>query len=361
MPVQGFTRYRKWQFGYQGSNSSLLLTPVAATRALPYRGVPDVNPNWTYAEVDQGALHKIQAPYRTGLDATFPLAGPLAYNDLPYLLTGALEGVSTPTGAGTAKTWTYEPASLSSPDPLGFFTAQFGDDVGDPAGETPADWFQFPGSMLEQLTLEGPQDMGPLQVTANYRAAEARNSGSTDFPATGTVPTPGLTVDPSPVWVYLGDCELFINDTAGAIGTTKITNALHAMTLSVQNELDVKRWANGSNTRFSVQDYGRGEQMLRLELLFAKTAQTVGLLSEADKWNDNDPQSRFVELRFTCPTLAQAGIPYSFNVKAALRHITRADQEINNNTVVRLAGDIFYDAGLGYAIRAVVVNTLAAL
>lgn len=360
MPVQGFTRYRKLQTGYQGSNSSVLLTAAAATRVLPLRGAPDVNLNWTYADIDQGNLYKVQAPYKTAIDATQSGRGPLTYNDFPYYASATLESGITPTGGGAAKTWTHQPAGTGSPEPIGYFTNQWGDDV-DGVGEAFNDWFQFLGAIGSRLVLTGPQNMGPVEVEQTWRYSDARYAGSTDRPISGTVPTAGLVVDANPTFVFLGDLEFFLNDTAGAIGTTKISNAVHALTLTIENDLDPKTFANGSNTRFTIQDWGRGEQRVTLEMTYAKTADTVGTGSESDDWTDNDPANRFAELRFTSPSNAQAGIPYSLVIRLAMRNVTRREGEIGGNSVVILTGDGFYDATLGYAIRAVAVNTLAAL
>jgi len=361
MPVAGFTRFRKIQVGSQGSNSSVLLTAAAATRVLPFRGVPDVNVNWTHPDVDTGNLHKTIAPYRKRADYTIPMQGELTYNDLPYILTSVLKGGIIPSASSTSRTWTITPTSTGSPDPLDFKTIQQGDDVGDPAGETPADWYQLIGSLVERVTFEGPQDMGPVTVDSTWRAARVNSSGWTDHPVSGTVPTAALTVDTAPTYVYMGDLELFVNDSAGAIGTTKVSNAVHALTLAIENNYDLKAWANGSNTRFDLQDYGRGEQAITLDVTYAKTSQTVGTGSESDKTHDDDAQERFVELRWTSPALAAAGINYSFNVRMALWNVRRTDGEIGGNTTVRLTGDVHYNATLTYAIRTVTVNTLTAL
>jgi hypothetical protein len=203
--------------------------------------------------------------------------------------------------------------------------------------------------------------MGPLQVSANLRWSQWKSTGSTDHPVTGTVPTVGLSVDASPVPVFLGDCELFLNASSGAIGTTKISDALEGMVLTVTNGLDVKRRANGSNTRFAAADLALGSQEITLALTLAKNAQTVGLLSENDLWFDDTPAKRFCELRFTNPAIITGAIPYSLVIRLPFFYTTRGDGEQNNNTQITLTGTAVYDSGLGYAINATVVNTLSAL
>lgn len=361
MSIQGFVRSRKRQWGYQGSNSSLIDTAVAASRIYPYRGVPDVNPNWTFEDIDDGTLVGVQAPSQRRWDITSPPAGPLAYDDLPALLTASLHGGVTPTGGGTAKTWTFQPnyANIAA-TPLGMLTEEYGDDVGDPSGETPADWFQLIGGVFETLTLSGETGAGPLQASGTLRFASAGSSGSTDYPVSGSVPA-ALTIDADPAWVYLDDCELFIDDTAGGIGTTKITDAVHSINLSVTNSFDLKSFANGSNSRFKIRGYGRGAVAITLAIEFAKTSATVGTGSESDDWMSSTAVKRFVELRFTSPELAQAGSPHSFVVRMPLYYTTRADGERGGNTVVTLTGTAKHDDTLGYAARAVVVNQLSSL
>lgn len=353
MPIQGFTRFRKRQWAYQGSNSSLINTAVnPATRVLPWRGVPEVNLNMTWPEQDEGSLDPIASPYQTANDITSPVSGPVNHNDLPYLLSALLVGGITPTGA-TAKTWAFQPPSLTS-SPLGMFTEEYGDDV-------LTDWWQLLGGVMESATLTGDQSMGPLQLSGTMRYSQWKSTGSTDHPVTGTVPTAGLSVDATPTPVFLGDLELFLNATAAAIGTTKITDAVEGIVLGITNTIDKKRYANGSNTRFAVSGYGYGGREITLELTLAKTAQTVGLLSENDLWFDDTPAKRFAELRFTSPVIITGSTPYSFVVRLPYYYVTRGDAENGNNTQIVLSGKAVYDATLGYAIRAVVVNTLASL
>lgn len=360
MPIAGgFTRFRKIQAGYQGSNfSAHYATAVAATRVLPWSGVPDVNPNWTFPEVETGTLGDAVSPYRVRGDFTHPTTGQLTYNDLPFILNASLKANNAPTGGGSAKTWTFQPAETGSPDPLGFILFEFGDDVGDPAGETPADWFQEIGGLIETVTITGPDDMGPLNHSATWRFGKVLSTGSTDFPASGTVPTAGLSVDSTPNYIYLADCELYINDTSGAIGTTKISDALHALELTITNNYDLKSFANGSNSRFQIHSIGRGKQEIDLALTFAKTSDTVGVGSEADDWYDASSITRYIELRFTSPEIITGSTPFSLSIRMPVVWLTRADGEIGGNSTVTLTGRAIYDSGLGYRIRAVDVCEL---
>lgn len=343
-------RFRKHQWGYQGSNVTLIRTPVTAVRVIPLKGTPDVNQNLTFADVDEGSLDNISSPYFGALDITENLTGPANYNDLPWYLSAAVKSGVASTGGGAAKTWTTQAASLTS-DPLGYITEQFGDGVD-------TDVYQFFGGVAEQFTLTG-DELNPMTAGVNMRFAGYNSTGSTSHPVSGTVPTPGLTVDPDPVRLFLADTELFIDDAYTGIGTTKISDALSALEISVQNTLDLKRPANGSNTRFQIAQYGRASRQINITATFHKTTQTVGVGSESDKWMAATPTKRFVEVRVTSPTIITGSTAYSLSIKAPLYYTTRAEGEQNGNTTIVLTGHCVYDANLTYAFKSVVVNSLA--
>lgn len=345
------TRLRKHQWGYQGSNVSTIRTPAVATRVIPLRGTPSVEPNLTFDDVDEGSLDPIQAPYYGPLDITESLSGMASFNDLPWYLSAAVKSGVSPTG-GTAKTWTFQAASLTA-DPLGYITEQFGDGV-------LTDWYQFFGGVAEEFTLSGDATT-PMEASLNMRFAGYASTGSTDKPVTGTVPTTGLTVDDEPTRVFLADAEVYIDDTAGGIGTTKIVDGLQSLELSISNSLDLKRPANGSNTRFQIAQYGRGEREITLTATWHKTSQTVGTGSESDDWMANTPTKRFIEVRITSPEIITGSTPYSANFRLPAFYTTREEGEQDNNTTVVLTARAVYDADLTYAFRGLVVNTLASL
>lgn len=344
------TRLRKHQWGYQGSNVSVIRTPATATRVIPLRGTPTVEPNLTFDDVDEGSLDPIQAPYYGPLDITESLSGRLTYNDLPWYLSAAIKSGVSSSGGGAAKTWVHQAASLTA-DPLGFITEEFGDGV-------TTDWYQFFGGVAEEFSVTG-EATDPMEVSLNMRFAGYASTGSTDKPVTGTVPTAGLTVDDEPTRVFLADAEVFIDDAFGGIGTTKIADALQSLELTVSNSLDLKRPANGSNTRFQIAQYGRGEREITLTATWHKTTQTVGVGSESDDWMKNTPTKRFIEVRVTSPSIITGSTPYSWKVQLPAFYTTREEGEQDNNTTVILTARAVYDADLGYAFKSTTVNSLA--
>jgi hypothetical protein len=345
VPIAGFTRLRKHQFGRQ----QVLGTKVAATRAYPFSGTPDVDLGWIDPEVDAGSRDPVPAPYRGASELTAGLDLPtLNYNDLTLLLCAFFGGNVSPTGGGTAKTWTHEPASATIDD-LDPFTYEFGDDV-------LTDWYQFGDSILESFEITGPEGLGALSASSSWRLGSVASTGSTDSPVSGTVPTAGLTVATSDVPIFLKDGAIYIASTTGGLGAGQVTGALHTFAFRASQEIDLKRFADGLQT-FDVSDYGPGARSLELELTFAKTADTVGTGSESDAWMSDTAVNRFIRLIFTSTAEAQGGTPYSWTVTMPMRYYTREEGEIGQNSVVVLTARAFYDATAG-VLDSILVNTL---
>lgn len=171
MPVAtaGLTRLRKHQFGRQ----TLFGTNVAAVRAYPFSGTPDANLNWEDPEGDVGSLDPIAAPTRGAADLSAGLSAPsLYYNDIPLMMSGMFGDAVTGAGAGTSKTWTTQPASLTADD-IDLYTYEFGDDV-------LTDWFQFGDGLLESLNFTAPESMGALSADMTWRFGNVRYEGATE-------------------------------------------------------------------------------------------------------------------------------------------------------------------------------------
>jgi hypothetical protein len=347
MPVQGLTRLRKHQFGRQAAHG----TKVAATRAYGFSGVPTNELNWTDPEIDAGSRDVTASPYRSAPDLTASLETPaLEYNDLPILHSAFFGGAVVPTGGGAAQTWTFSPASATVDEP-DEYTYEFGDDV-------LTDWFQNGDGILESFEVSGPVGLGPLTATLGWRFGSISSTGSTDSPVTGTVPTPALAVDTSGVKVYLKDMGIYIADTVAGLGAGQILDALHAFTLRGNIEWDQKRYANGTQT-FDISAWGPGARAIELELVFGKTADTVGTGSESDDWMSDEAVNRYVQLVFESTVEAQGGTPYSWEVTLPMRYYTREEGAEGQNSTVVLTGHAFYDPDdLDGVFESVIVNTL---
>jgi hypothetical protein len=348
MPVQGLVRLRRHQL----SRQSTFGNTIPATRAFPFQGVPSVDLAWTDPEIDSGSRDPVAAPYRGAPDLTFPVTIPsLGYNTLTAILCGFFGGQEIPTGGGTAKTWTHEPASTTIDEP-DVFTYEFGDDV-------VTDWYQFGDALVEEFEITAPVGLGALSATATWRLGSVASTGSTDSPVDGTVPTPGLDLDPNEVLIYLKDMGIYIADTEAGLGAGQVTDALHSFVFGGSQEIDQKRYANGDQS-FDIDAYGPGARTMHLMATWAKTADTVGVGSESDDWMSDTAVTRYVRLLFVSTALAQAPSTfYGWTLTMPLRYYTREDGNEGGNTTVILDGNLFYDPeDFEGELTSVLVNTL---
>ena len=335
-PLAGSTRLRAYQLGLETSFN----TQHAATRRMPWSFAPTVDPHLTFPNADTSTLDQAIAPYGMAQDLTGVLTGQLFANDVPALMSSSIVGnVSPSTVGGTGKSWTWQPASTSQ-DVFDTLTSEAFDDA-------TADAWAFPGTIITGWTLTYPQDLGPIALSANTRSA------SLVYPAT---PTAALLPDLSPVPLYMADTKLYINDSAGAIGTTAIADTLYDASIQYEGNIDVKRFANGNSVRFNVANYGRGERVVTFTVNVAKDAAAV---AESVKWIAASPSERFWELRTTAVPFAGAGQPYSLSIRIPGYWISRAWTTVNSNTGFSLTGHQVYDPTLTYPFRIACVNTQA--
>lgn len=349
MPVNmpGLEALMKHQFGRQDT----FAVANTAARAYPFGGRPDINLNWTDPEGDFGARSRIAPPYRGIPDLTANLtASSVYYNDLPLHLGGVLGGDVTPTGGGASKTWVYTPAILT-PEDIDLYSYQIGNDVADL-------WALLYDGLIESVTFTLPRGLGAVSSSMNWRFGSVRHNTASEaaLQSPFTIPTAGLTVSTTDIPVYAGHGELFIDDTAGAIGGTQISDALYGGQITITQAVDTKRFVNG--TGFDVAGYSSGALHVEMQLDFAPTDDVVGPGSEMDAWFSETAVNRFVRLQFTSTAEASAGVPYSWRIDLPLRYYTQAYDAEGGNTVIQLTGNEFYDTTLTHAISSTVVNTL---
>ena len=131
------------------------------------------------------------------------------------------------------------------------------------------------------------------------------------------------------------------------------------MTLVVNNNLDVKRFQNGSNSRFQAAGYGRGARQFTVTYNFAKSTAAI---AEVAKWLNANPQERFASIRTDSVAAAQAGINYSQHILFSGYWFTRTESTYGTaNTGVQLVCQGWLDQTLTYPFSVSVVNTLTAL
>ena len=336
-PIVGSARLRAFQLGIETTFNTL----VPATRRFPWTGVPTIDPHWTFPTGDSGTLDMAFAPYGVAQDFTVAATGQLASNDVPTIISAGVMGGLSLVGSGTAKTLTATPQSTAQ-DVFDTYTGEWFDDS--------TDAWQFGGGVLNTFSLVYPQDLGPIALTADWRFAKIGT-----YPGT---PTGSLSVDAAPVFLYAADTDFYVNDNSGSIEVTKLSNIAYGATIAVNNNLDLKRFANGSNTRFQIANYGRGLRTVTFTLTGAKQSAWV---AEASKWIAAAPSERFFGIKTNSTVLASAAIAHSLDFRFPGYWLTRAEQTIGSNTAFDLVGQNIYDTGLGYPFKMVSVSTRAAL
>lgn len=340
--AQGFTRFRKIQVGKQ----SVIGTAVPATRVLPYRSAVVLNPNRTEPDIDVGSLDPVMAPYATAQEVTMSgAAGPLTFNDLAIRLSAGGKGGVSPTGSAAAGyTWTFQLASLTA-DTFDYYTAETGDDTSDSGG---AGIIGF-GGVIDSFSQTMPEDLGPWTVSDDWVFAGATFGNR----------TAALSVDSSPAFAFGADTAFYLNTTAGSIGATQLVDAVRGAQLTINNNLDRKRYANGSNTRFQLGAYGRGARQIELTLTVEKTTATI---AEAITLDDTPVPNRYIKVATNSTENAgSGGTKYKAEYFMPARLVSVTEGEIGGNTNYTFTYHAFYDTTLTYAFKAVVINSLSAL
>lgn len=331
----GLVRLRTNQLGKQ----TVIGTPVAATVRVPWKGLPNYDPNRTDPDIDTGSIDPVIPPIPGIPTVEWNPTGPLIYNDLQIRHSAGTKGGVASTGT-TAKTSVFQVASLTA-DPFDYYTDEAGDD------QSATDGMQCYGGVIDQWSEEMSETDDVLTFSDTWVFAAAN---------LGVNRTGALVVDPNPTFVRADETGIYIDVAPGSIGISPIVDAFHAYTLTNSNNLDRKKYRNGSNSRRKLSGFARGARQIELVLTFAKTAATM---AEELTLDDDPVPARYIQIYTTSAVLAAAATPYSYIRGGAFRLYTVTDGEIDGNATKVFTYRAFYDATLGYAFKATVVNTKA--
>lgn len=338
MPVAalpGNVRLRSWNMGKETTFG----TPVTVTRRFGWRmtAPSPVDPHWTFPDTDTGTLPQALAPYQMRNDYVPTTEGPLAYNDAPYLWAAITKSGVTP----SSNVWTFSSAATSQ-DSFEIFTAEWGDET--------ADVYRFISCVGNRLQLVYPEDLGPVVATMDWLGSKIARPGAYSA---------SLQVDPVPTWVYAADTQLYLNDSAGAIATTALSNSVHGMQVEINANLDRKSFANGSNTRFQTAGYGRGLRENTTTITFAKS---TAALAEIANWLNASPVERFLSIKTVAPDIVTGSTHYAHELRFAGFWFTQSNGTYGtSNTTNQLVCQGFLDQTLGYDFQAAVTCGLSAL
>lgn len=335
--IPGAIRERFLQLGIQ----TVLNTPVTPTRRVPWRGIPTYNPNVTDPDVDVGSLDPILLPYAMGVEAGMPATGPLDFDNAAIRLSAALKGGVAGSTVSGVTTWTYQVASLTQ-DSFDVYTVQQADDT------EATDAITAYGGIIDVFEETLPEDGGPWTISDTWIFSGA---------LLGQNATDGIVIDDSPQWVFGTDTAFYMDAVAGSIGITPM-DGVHSAVIRISNNIDRKRFHNGSNTRWQLAGYSRGPRVIELVLTVAKTSAWV---TERATHDDTPRVNRYFKVSTTSTENVSGSTKFRYDRLGAFRLFEVEDTEVNNNAAMTLTYRAYYDATLTYAYRSVLVNGLAAL
>jgi hypothetical protein len=228
-------------------------------------------------------------------------------------------------------------------DPFDTFTDEWGDDVA-------SDSIIAAGGVIDSWQVEFGEDLSAFDVSTENIYSRVTSGGAY---------TSGLSVDETSQWIYGAHTVIYMDANPLAIGITPLVDAVHGATFSVNNNLDKKRYANGSNSGWNLAGYGRGPREIEFVVRLAKTTASI---AEAQTLDDIPVPVRYFDIKTTSTELiAGTATPYSNSIRFPAELIGREDTEIDNNSVIELTYRGKYDTTLAYALRTSCVNTRTSL
>ena len=264
-------------------------TPVAANKILPSMSLT-LSPEIDNKEYRAQSFKVATANKIIHFDGGAALTGPLNYTEIIYLLNTIVTGVIATPGGGTAsRTHTFAPTAFGT-DAFKTLTIQEGD-----------------STAAVQMAYSLLTDFG---VTANDDGADITGTLVGYAPTNVTLTSSPATIAQMPIGPR--ELDVYIDPTFGAIGTTKVSDAL-AYSFSLGNKQVKKRVLNTSFQSFketveSVPTLSAGfttEHNLQSRNIYAAVTTTSNPV-------------QYVRLKATGPII-EAAFPYSLQLDVAAR------------------------------------------
>ena len=334
--MSGQFLFRKIQLGKE----AVAGTAVAATSVFRGTGVPEDQLELVYPPEHVGYAVPSTRSYIPSLLAGLELdAVPATFEQLPYILEGGVKTVNTGAadGAGSGKIYSYDFPTTAA-NTIKTFTLEGGDDQ-------QAEEMEY--SFVQKLTLAG-KGQEAVTMQANWLGRQMSLSTFT-----------GALTPPTVVEALFGNAKLYIDATAGTIGTTLKSNTLLEFTLELVTGW-MPRWTAAGALYFDRAVWTGTQMDAKLRIRFEHDATSV---AEKAAWRAQN--IRLLRLNVDGPTLTTAGTTYQ---KKTLR-IDLAGKwnkfeklgEDNGNDVVEGEFQGRYSVSDSLYGRVLVVNEVAVL
>lgn len=267
-----------------------------------------------------------------GLWATGGYEGPVDYNHIIYPLEG-LVGSPGPTGATLAKTRVFTPASSGPDSNAKTYTA----DAGDSAAARVYTRVRFRSFQLEVARRTGSRNTGNLY---------------SNFPVDGQTLTASPTViAQKPVGAL--EWDIYADDTFGAIGTTKVTDA-YAAGFAVGDKFN-PFWRLNSTDAGKMGDEAEVPHEITGRIVTMHNAQSRGIFATLSA--NPVKYLRFVALG----PIIEAAVRYTIQLDFAAQFANPDDDD--NEGIFGVAYNLrsIYDASLGGHWKLTNISTVATL
>jgi hypothetical protein len=215
-----------WLSYFQIGKETTAGTTVAATRRM-YYGVEGSS----FTREREARAHRFATGSRDNVRAftlgpqvvTGTVQQALSASEIIELLLMTIKGAVTPTGAGTAKLWTFTPGTALDAATIEWYDGARGWDIGGCHGNS----LQFTGSAN-----------GPNEVTAEIYGLNMAIA----------TPTSSLT-ERVPDFIEGWETKLYVDSFAGTAGSTAISGTLVNWDISIENGLGRKYFANNTTAQ----------------------------------------------------------------------------------------------------------------
>jgi len=194
-----------------------------------------------------GTLYPAHAVARTHSSGQASLGGDFTFEDFIYVLLSGVKGAVTPTGATTAKTWTF-PFPTTASGAVEGRTLEFHDGQQE---------YELAGGVVESFSLVGDAaNDGIVKFTSNW-------IGKGVTAGTKTASLAVRTYDLLPA----AKMKLYVDDIAGTIGATQSVATLVSWSWDVKTGVHLKQFQDGAISP-STFGYAPPELTLKLTLEF---------------------------------------------------------------------------------------------
>ena len=312
---------------FQAGIESTRGTAVAATKKIhALGGLPKEENNLFHVQQSRANWIKNQDAISThrGIPSWGLELPAVAYDVLPWWLHLCLQGNVSAAG-GPVYTWTFNDATTT--DTLESATFEADDD---------AESWQIPFCMVNSWELSGKGGSGMTPVSAKFDLIGQQLTG-------GHTMTGSLTdADHEGNYLAFKNADLYIDDTAGGIGTTKISAALTEFSIKCANNLEPV-WTGGS------QYYSHVERAERAIEFMAVLKFNATMLAEFKNKYQADT-ARYLQLAIP----GSGNLDFDFTMHTVMNTYEFKDEGAERR--VAIMGESIYDATLGYGGQIVIAN-----